>query len=144
MRKLLLCLSVLLLSSNAYAGWGDVLNSAASSPLLAQQKPLQDIINKVQAISVLFNKMPLNSGKLDLIKAAMPLLTQANTLSTDTAQTGKVSGLLDQVKALALKQWGTTALTAAQLPAANTQVQQFSGLLKSLISNEGANLKKLL
>jgi phage-related protein len=132
-----------------------MLKNIQSSPLLTQQGAVQDVINKTQNIISTFSKMPLNSGKLEFIKAALPLLTQVQSLSSDllgmvqkgqsidTAQTTKIGGLLDQVKGLLGQAWSVNPLTTAQTPEANNQVQQLSGILTNILKNQGDVLKKM-
>lgn len=156
MRKLLLALAfVVALSSSAQAQWGNMLKNIQSSPLLTQQGAVQDIVSKVQGISSTFSKMPLNSGKLEFIKAALPLLLQVQSISSDvlgmvqkgrpvdTAQTTKMGGLLDQVKGLIAQKWSSSPLTTAQIPNANNQVQQLGGILKNILTSQGDVLKKM-
>ena len=100
--------------------------------------------------------MPLNSGKLEFVKAALPLLLQAKSGSAvflsaiqqgkpgDAAQTTKVSGLLDQVKTLLAQKWSAQPLTAAQIPEATKQSQQLGEILSGILKNEGDALKGML
>jgi hypothetical protein len=152
----LMIVFIILVSSTAHAQWGDLINKVKSNPLVAQQETLRDLIAKAQAISSVFTQMPLNNGKLDFIKAALPLLTQTNLLSShllssvqqkktvDSAQTTQMSGLLDQVKELLAQQWSTTPLAANQIPQAKAQSQQITNLLGSILKNEGSALQALI
>ena len=138
-------------TSMAFADWGSMLNAVKSNPLVTQQGKLQEVISKLQSIAGAFSQMPLNSGKLEFIKVAMPLLNQAKGINllqqgktVDTNQAGKLGGLLDQVKSLAAQKWSSTPLTQAQVPQATTQVKQFTDTLTGLINNQGNALKALL
>ncbi len=145
MKKVLFVLmGSLMISTSAFAQFGDLLNKVQSNPLLAQQGGIQAVIAKAQSIAGAFAQMPLNSGKLEFIKAALPLLTQAKAASADPAQATKVSGLLDQVKSLVAQKWSSTPLSQTQIPQATSQVQQLSDALKGIVSNEGGVLKGLL
>lgn len=145
MKKILgVLIGSLLVSSVAFAQFGNLLNKVQNNPLLTQQGNIQSIISKAQAIAGTFAQMPLNSGKLEFIKAALPLLTQAQSLSTNPAQTDKIGGVLDQVKSLIAQKWSASPLTQAQVPQATAQAQQFTGMLTSILNNEGGALKGLL
>jgi hypothetical protein len=132
-----------------------MLKKIQSSPLLTQQGAVQDIVSKVQNISSAFSKMPLNSGKLEFIKAALPLLMQTQTISSevlgmvqkgkpiDTAQVTKMGGLLDQVKGFIVQKWSTEPLTVAQIPEAKNQIQQLGGILTNILKNQGDVLKNI-
>ncbi len=148
-------LTSLVLVANAQAQFGKLLDNIKNNPLVAQQGNIQNIISKAQAISSAFSQMPLNSGKLEFIKAALPLLTQVDSLSTgwlklsgqgkapDAASMTKAGGLLDKVKALIAQQWSTTPLTPAQTSVAAGQVQQFTTLLANILKDQGGILKGL-
>ena len=135
-----------LLPLTAHAQFGNLMNNLKNNPALKTQVGVQDIISKAQNIASVFAQMPLNNGKLEFIKAALPMLTQALTASKDATATGtgKVSGVLDQVKGLFTQKWDTAAITADQMPKANAQVQQFSGMLSDIVKNEGGALKAML
>ncbi len=135
-----------LLPLTAHAQFGNLINNLKNNPALKTQGGVQDIISKAQNIASMFAQMPLNNGKLEFIKAALPMLTQALTASKDVsaAGTGKVSGVLDQVKGLFTQKWDATAIAADQLPKANTQIQQFSTMLSDIVKNEGGALKAML
>ncbi len=155
MKKYLFVIGFVLLSYPAQAQFGNLVNNLKNNPLLTQQAPIQDIVGKIQSISSLFSKMPLDSGKLEFIKAALPLLTQAQSLSTnflstvqqgkpaDSSQTSKIGGLLDQAKALLVQKWSSAPLTPAQASEAANQGQQLTTILTSLLKNEGDALKGL-
>jgi hypothetical protein len=145
MKKIVLAGVMVLVSSSAFADLGSMLKAVQSNPALAQQASLSNLVGKINAISTAFSQMPANSGKLDFLKAAMPVLTKANTVGqakpTDVSQIG---GLLDQVKGLLAKKWSDAPLSTAQVPQATAQSQQFASLLGNLLKNESGALKGLL
>jgi hypothetical protein len=145
MKKIVLVFMMALFSSVAYADWGSMLKSVQSNPLITQQASVNNLITKVQSISSAFSQMPANSGKLDFLKAALPLLTKANTAAqTNPANVPQINGLLDQVKGLLAKKTSANPLTPSQIPQVTQQSQQLSGLLADLLKNEGAGLKGLV
>ena len=142
-------------NSAAWAQWGDLLKSVQGSPLLTQTATVQNIIGKAQSIASLLSKMPLNSGKLELAQAALPLMQQVQSLSgdvlslvqkgqgLDTAKTTQMGSLLDKVKGLFGQQWSSNPLTAAQVPQATSQIQNLSGILSNILSQQGSVAKSL-
>ena len=156
MKKLvLICVAALVLTAPAYAQLGNLINSIKNSPLVTQQQSYKDILGKVQSISAAFAQLPLNSGKLEFIKAALPLLEQVKGITgnslqnldankpVDAAQTTQASGLLEKVKGLLAQHMPTTPLTPAQVPDATNQVGQLSSVLQGIMQNAGDSLKKL-
>lgn len=141
---ILSCVIVLMTLSAAHAQWGDVLNNLKSNPALANQSKMQEVIGKAQALATAFAQMPANSGKLDYIKAALPLLTQAQTASAQPNQTSKIGGLLDQAKAMMSQQWSTKPLTTHQVNEVKTQGQKVADALKAIITNEANAMKATL
>jgi hypothetical protein len=146
MKKIVLVLLMVIASSAmAHADFGSMLNAVKSSPLMTQQASLNDVLGKLKSISTTFSQMPANSGKLDFIKAALPLLTKANTVAeTKPGDVTQVGGLLDKVKGLIAQKWNPAPLTPAQAPQVAQQSEQFSGLLSSVLKKVGGALKNLI
>ncbi|MBF0504616.1 MAG: hypothetical protein HQL14_05885 [Candidatus Omnitrophica bacterium] len=138
----------------AYAQLGNLMNNIKSNPLLAQQGLNQGIIGKIQNIGSIFAQLPFDSGKLEFVKAALPILNQVYSMSAsslgnlqagkpvDANQSTKINGLLDQVKSMIAQHWSHNPLAPAQIPQANNQIQQFIGLLKDIVQNETDSLQK--
>ena len=128
----------------AHAQFGNLINNLKNNPTLTSQAGVQGIISKAQSLAAMFAQMPLTSGKLALVKASLPMLSQAMTASKDPASTGKVSGLLDQVKGLFAQKWDTSAIAPTQLPQANDLMSQFSSAISGIVKNEGGKLGAML
>lgn len=142
MKKVLLIWFLLVIvAGQAQAKWGDVLNNLKDNPALADQGKMHEVISKAQALATAFAKMPANSGKLDYIKAALPVLTQAQTASSLPNQTDKVSGLLDKAKSMMNQDWSTKPLTTAQVNEAKAEGQKLTDAIAAIMKNETNTIK---
>jgi len=127
------------------ADLGSMLKAAQSNPLVAKQASANEMIGAINNISSVFSKMPATSGKLDFLKAALPILTKASTVAQkNPGDVNQIGGLLNQVKGLLAQKWPGQPLTTAQIPQATAQTQQFTGLLANLLKSQGAALKGLV
>ena len=157
MKRLLIIFLILgLFASSAYAQLGDILKKIENNPLIAQQNTIRETISRINNIKSSFLKMPLNSGKLDFIAAALPMLNQAQSLSSDIlalvrkdktlqpAQTDKMSGLLGEVEKMIAQKWNASPLSKLEMPAAVKKAQQLNSVISNILKNQGDALKGLL
>ena len=145
MKKITLALLLaVLLPLSDHAQFGNMINYLKNSAGLNSSNSIQDVITKAQGLAALFANMPLTTGKIDLAKAALPLLTQALTASKEPTGAAKVLGTLDQVKGLFAQKWNTAPVAPAQVTQANDLMQKFSSALSGIVANEGSVLKNLL
>jgi hypothetical protein len=147
---------IVLLSSPAHAQLGNLIKNVQNNPLLTQQNTVRDTISRFTNIKNTFIKMPMNQGKLAFITAAVPVLNEAYSLSSDIlgmfqknktldpAQTNTMSGLLGEVEKLITQKGSTAPLAQTQVKESNQKVQQTTQLLTNILSNEGGLFKALL